>query len=78
MKTTKTTKTMKTTIDLSKPVRTERVRWFQPPWRTVFVYRCAMGHEQRVFASSFSGSRPVPSVGGINCAQCEALPEVTS
>jgi hypothetical protein len=55
------------TIDLGRPLREERVRDFQPPWRTVFVYRCECGREIRVRASSFLGSRPVPATGGIRC-----------
>jgi hypothetical protein len=59
------------TIDLSKPTRTERVRGFQPPWRTVFVYHCQHGHEVRVRASSFRGKTPVPSTGAITCPVCK-------
>lgn len=60
-----------TTIDLSTPVRSERVRGFQPPWRTVFIYLCSAGHTVRVYANSFRGRTPVPSVGAITCPQCE-------
>ena len=60
-------------IDLRSPVRRERVRDFQPPWRTVFVYQCAAGHETRVRASSFAGRTPVPSVGAIECPQCSTV-----
>lgn len=36
-------------LNLARPVRSERVRGFQPPWYTVFVYRCdACGGETRV------------------------------
>lgn len=60
-----------TVINLATPVRSERVRWFQPPWRTVFIYRCSKcGKETRVFANSFRGRTPVPSVGGIACPHC--------
>lgn len=63
---------MTTTIDLRSPVRSERVRaGFQPHWRTVFIYTCAQGHNVRVFANSFRGQTPVPSVGAITCPQCE-------
>ena len=62
---------MSAPIDLRHPIRSERVRDFQPPWRTVFVYRCGNGHETRVSASSFSGNRAVPSVGAITCPQCD-------
>ena len=59
-------------INLSTPIRSERVRGFQPPWRTVYVYVCATcGAETRVYAAAFIGKRPVPGVGGIFC-RCEA------
>ena len=58
-------------IDLCRPVRSERVRGFQPPWRTVFVYKCVAGHEVRVCANSFRGKTAVPGVGAIRCPQCE-------
>jgi hypothetical protein len=55
-------------IDLRKPVRSERVRGFQPPWRTVYVYACpSCKAERRVRACSFRGSRAEPSVGGMVC-----------
>lgn len=54
-------------IDLRKPIRSERVRDFQPPWRTVYIYRCQCGSERRVRAGSFRGSRPEPSLGAIVC-----------
>jgi hypothetical protein len=61
-----------TVINLATPVRSERVRaGFQPHWRTVFIYRCPKGHEQRIFANSFRGKNPVPGVGGVCCSQCE-------
>lgn len=66
-----------TYIDLRSPIRSERVRDFQPPWRTVYVYRCAAGHEVRVRAGSFRGRNPEPSVGAIRCPQCPR-PEVQS
>ena len=70
-----------TTIDLQTPIGRERVRGFQPPWRTVFVYRCpGCQQETRMFANSYIGfrrtrrgtlalGRPVPSVGGIRCGR---------
>ncbi len=61
-----------TTINLMTPIRSERVRDFQPPWRTVYVYRCAIGHEVRVRANSFRGRNATPGVGAIYCPQCEA------
>lgn len=60
-------------INLSRPIRSERVRGFQPPWRTVFVYQCEHGHESRVYTSAFRGSNPEPAVGAIYCGQCEFL-----
>jgi hypothetical protein len=55
-------------IDLIRPVRSERVRGFQPPWRTVYVYTCpGCGATHRVRAASFLGRNPVPSRGGIRC-----------
>lgn len=57
-------------VDLATPVRSERVRGFQPPWYTVFVYRCAAGHEVRVRAGAFIGQTAVPAIGAIRCPQC--------
>lgn len=54
-------------IDLSRPVGSERVRDFQPPWRTVYIYKCACGRTVRVRANSFRGSRPEPGTGAILC-----------
>lgn len=56
-------------IDLSHPIRRERVRaGFQPHWRTVFIYKCpACGAEHRVFASAFCGTTETPGIGGIVC-----------
>lgn len=62
---------MPSVISLMTPIRSERVRDFQPPWRTVFVYRCAVcKKETRVRASAFRGRTPVPSTGGIYCPHC--------
>ena len=56
------------TVTLSAPIRSERVRGFQPPWRTVYVYQCATcKSERRVYANSFRGTRPQPGVGAIVC-----------
>lgn len=63
---------MQTTINLSTPIRREKVRGFQPPWRTVFVYECPQcKKEVKVGANSFRGKNPVPSTGGIYCPHCE-------
>ena len=60
-------------INLSSPVRSERVRDFQPPWRTVFVYKCkTCGKETRVRANSYRGKTAVPGVGAIACPHCPA------
>ena len=64
-------KTDKTVINLATPIRSERVRGFQPPWRTVYVYRCANGHEMRIRANSFIGRNPTPGIGGVYCNQCK-------
>ena len=59
-------------INLSCPSSSERVRGFQPPWHTVWIYKCkARNHVVRVKANSFRGKTPVPSVGAIMCPQCE-------
>lgn len=62
-------------VDLSHPIRSERVRGFQPPWRTVYVYRCEHGHTLRVYANAFRGSQPEPSRGAIECTSCRVLAE---
>jgi len=55
-------------IDLSRPIGSERVRSFQPPWRTVFRYRCPVcGTLRRIYASTFIGTRAVPHMGGVYC-----------
>ena len=61
------------TIDLSRPKRSERVRGFQPPWRTVNIYECSECHkETRIYASS------CPSVGGVYCRHCTPIEKVKS
>lgn len=67
------------TINLGSPVRRERVRGFQPPWRTVFVYKCATcGQERRVYANSFRGPNPVPGIGAIRCGAYIATNDATN
>ena len=57
-------------INTAHPLTSERVRDFQPPWRTVFIYKCPeCGGITRLRASSFSGSTPVPGKGGIVCGR---------
>lgn len=58
-------------IDLARPDRSERVRGFQPPWYTVYIYTCSLCKGKvRMRASSFRGKNPEPSTGGINCPHC--------
>lgn len=58
------------TISLRDPIRSDRIRDFRPPWRTVFVYRCPKCRaEIRVFATSFRGKTPVPSLGAVQCSR---------
>jgi hypothetical protein len=59
-------------IDLQRPIKSERVRSFQPPWRTVHVYKCdGCKNEVRVNANSFVGKHAVPGRGAIACPHCE-------
>ena len=59
-------------IDLRHPVRSELRRGFQPPWYTVYVYRCDLCQQELfIRANAFGGSRPEQSVGGIRCGYCE-------
>ena len=59
-------------INLATPNGRERRRGFQPPWYTVFIYKCEhTGKDIRVRANAFRGKWPVPSVGGIICPHCE-------
>lgn len=61
-------------LNLQTPVRSERRRQFQPPWYTVYVYRCpACNNETTIRANSFRGTRPEPSVGAIACPHCERV-----
>ena len=58
-------------INLSAPIRSERVRDFQPPWRTVYVYECRQCHnETRVRANSYRGTTPEPGTGALACPYC--------
>ena len=55
-------------INLAAPIRTERVRDFQPPWRTVFVYRCPeCQREIRIRAGAYRGKTTMTGIGGIVC-----------
>jgi hypothetical protein len=60
-------------IDLARPVGSHKVRGFQPPWQTVFDYRCPNGHDVTVRANAFIGRRAVAGVGGVICPACDAL-----
>ena len=62
-----TPRTCPATLNLRTPARSERVRGFQPPWRTIYVYQCPCGAEHRIRASAFRGARPEPAVGAIVC-----------
>jgi hypothetical protein len=56
------------TINLSQPSQSQRVRGFQPPWHTVYIYTCRLcGTSHRVRASTFRGTRPEPGTGAIRC-----------
>ena len=60
------------TINLSQPSQSERVRGFQPPWHTVYIYTCrSCGTSHRVRASAFRGTRPEPGTGAIRCGTPE-------
>lgn len=55
-------------IDLSRPIRQEKVRGFQPPWRTVFIYVCPLcSTELRMCASRFMGGVATPELGAVRC-----------
>ena len=57
-----------TRIDLQRPNRARRVRGFQPPWRTVFDYRCpACGSLTTMRASAFRGKYAEPGIGATIC-----------
>lgn len=60
------------TLNLQRPIRSERRRGFQPPWYTVYIYKCeSCGHETTVRANSYRGRTPVPGVGAIVCPHCD-------
>jgi len=68
-------RTCEARVDMRRPIRSERVRGFQPPWRTVYIYRCPeCGSETRLRASSFRGRNPEPSVGAIVCGRILPAP----
>lgn len=55
-------------INLSTPTSSERIRGFQPPWQTVYVYTCrTCGTSHRIRAGAFRGRTPEPARGGIVC-----------
>lgn len=57
-------------MDLSRPCGSKRVRGFQPPWYTVFVYRCPKcGAESRIRAGAFRGKNAVTGIGGVYCGK---------
>jgi len=62
-------------LGLRQLIGSERVRGFQPPWRTVYKYKCPeCGEITRVRAGSFRGGRPEPSLGAILCPHCKPDP----
>lgn len=55
-------------MDLQRPIRSERRRGFQPPYYTVYVYRCPDCQRERfIRANSFHGRISVPAIGAILC-----------
>ncbi len=55
-------------INLRTPVGSERRRGFQPPYYTVYLYKCpACGSRKVVRANSFRGRTPEPGIGAIRC-----------
>lgn len=55
-------------INLETPVGQERRRGFQPPYYTVYKYRCAKcGAMRYIRANSFRGKTPHPGRGAIRC-----------
>jgi len=54
-------------IDLCKPVRSERVRGFQPPWYTVWVYECPTCKQEVRIKENWRGPAPP---GAITCPHC--------
>jgi hypothetical protein len=55
-------------INRQKPRNETKIRWFQPPWRTVFWYECPECHHvHRMFANAFNGKKAIPGVGAIVC-----------
>ncbi len=60
-------------IDLSRPLRSEKRKGFQPPWYTVWVYECPMCKRLTyIRAGAFRGKYPEPGLGAIQC-ECEVL-----
>lgn len=54
-------------IEFKEAIRSERVRGFQPPWRTVLVYRCKECRREIRLRKDWLG--PTPR-GGFLC-DCE-------
>jgi len=56
-------------IRLDSQIRSERRRSFQPPWYTVYIYRCPKcARERAIRANAYRGRNPEPGIGGIRCA----------
>lgn len=63
-------------IDLRAPIGREKVRGFQPPWYTVYRYRCSeCNGEHRIRAGAFRGTTPEPGTGGIRCGRPLPTPD---
>lgn len=55
-------------------IHTERVRGFQPPWRTVYAYTCpSCKHDTRINANAYTGKRATRPVGAFQCACGQTL-----
>lgn len=60
------------TIRFDAPHREEKVRGFQPPWRTVCVYICKECGQERRLYKNWSG--PIPP-GAFRCGLVKAKGE---
>jgi hypothetical protein len=63
-------------INLNTPISSEQRRGFQPPYYTVYKYKCPKcGYPVTVRAGAFRGRTPEPGVGGIRCGNNLAVKE---
>jgi hypothetical protein len=51
-------------INLREPIGSERVRGFQPPWYTVWIYKCGHCEQEVRIKQNWSGPAPL---GAIAC-----------